>query len=160
MDADTDHGGHERVMLFCMDHKAVQAIIIQDPVVDPFRCRTLVINLFIGFCPAWDIRIQTDIPFGPGLDDPAIFGRGTAVPAFGTMIFPKRAPPHEVAAGFVISVWDHTESLLTDGCSVPVNGYRIRDRLRPPAFIVKVNKRPDLPVFQEAVGWMVVHGGV
>lgn len=69
MDTDSDHGGHERVMLFCMDHKAVQAIIIQDPVVDPFRCRTLVINLFIGFCSTWDIGVQTDIPFGSGLDD-------------------------------------------------------------------------------------------
>ena len=57
MDADTDHSGHERVMLFCMDHHAVQAIIIQDSAVDPLRCCPLVINPFISFCPAWDLCV-------------------------------------------------------------------------------------------------------
>lgn len=146
MDADTDHGGHERVMLFCMDHKPVQAITVQDSVVDPFRCRTLVINLFIGFCPTWDIGVQTDIPFGSGLDDPAIFGRRTAVFTFGAMVFSETAPPHEVATGAVIAVGNHAQPLLTDGGSVPVNGYRVRDRLRPPAFVVKVDKSPGFPV--------------
>ena len=160
MDADSNHGGHERVVFFCMDHHAVQAITVQDPVVDPFRCRTLVINLFIGFCSAWDICVQTDIPFGPGLDDPAIFGRSTALFAFGTMFFPERTPPHETAAGSVIAVGNHAHPLLADGCPVLVNDYGIRDRLRPSAFIVQVDKSPGIPVFQEAVSRVIVHGRV
>lgn len=48
MDADIDHGGLERVVLFCMDHHTVQAIIVQDPVVDPFGCRALVIYFFVS----------------------------------------------------------------------------------------------------------------
>ncbi|WP_162205302.1 hypothetical protein [Schaedlerella arabinosiphila] len=30
MDADANHSGHERVMLFCMDHHAVQARGMKD----------------------------------------------------------------------------------------------------------------------------------
>lgn len=156
MDADSNHSGHERVVFFCMDHHTV----VQDPVVDPFRCRTLVINLFISFCPTWDICVQTDIPFGSGLDDPAIFGRSTAVFTFGTMVFPERAPLHETAAGFVIAVGNHAHLLLADGGSILVNGYGIRDCFRPPAFIVQDDKRPDIPVFQEAVSRVIVHCGV
>ena len=104
MDADTDHGGHERVVFFCMDHHAVQAIIIQDPVVNSFRYCTLVIDLFIGYCPAGNICVQSNIPFGSGLDDPAIFGRNTAVFTFVTVFLPKRVLSHEVAAGLVITV--------------------------------------------------------
>ncbi len=160
MDADPNHGGHERVVLFCMDHHAVQAIIVQDPVVDPFRCRTLVVNLFIGFCPAWDICVQADIPFGPGLDDPVIFGRSTAVFTCCTMLFPKRTAPHEVAAGFVIAIGDHALPLLADRSPVLVNGYGIRNRFRPSAFIVQIDKGTDVPAFQETVSRVVVHGGV
>lgn len=82
MDADPNYGGHEGVVFLCMDHHAVQAIIIEDPVVDPFRCRALVIDFFVGVRAAGDFRIKPDIPFRPGLNDTAIFGRSTAVPAF------------------------------------------------------------------------------
>ncbi len=160
MDADSDHGGHERVVFFRMDHHAVQAIIVEDSVVDPFRCSTLVVDFFIGIRAARDIRIQAYIPFGPGLDDPAIFGRSTAVFTFGTMVFSKRTPPHEVAAGLVIAVGNHTQFFLTERRPILINGYCVRDCLRPSAFIVKVDKCPDLPVFQEAVSRVVVHGGV
>ena len=105
MDADSNHSCHERIMLFCKDHHAVQAVIIEYPVVDPFRCRALVIDFFVGIRAAGDIRIQTDIPFRAGFDDPSIFGRSAAVPVFGTMISPEGALSHEVTAGFVITVW-------------------------------------------------------
>lgn len=160
MDADAYHCGHERVVLFCVDHHTVQTIIIEYPVVDPFSCSALVIDFFIGIRAARDIRVQTDIPFRPGFYDPAIFRRCAAVFTFRTVVFAKRAPPHEIAAGFVIAVGDHAEFFLAEGCPIPVDRYRIRDRLRPPAFIVEVNERPDPAVFQEPVGWVVVHGGV
>ena len=160
MDADADHGGHEGVVLLSMDHHAVQAVIIEDPVVDPFRCGTLVVDFLVGIRAARDFRVKPDIPFRPGLDDPSIFGRGAAVPAFGAMLFPVRAPPHEVSAGLIIAIGNHTPFFLADGCPILVNGYGIRDCFGPPAFIVQVNKRPDSPGFQEAVSGIVVHSGV
>lgn len=60
-------------MPFRMDFQPVQAIIIEDPVIDAFRCGTLVINLFIGIRATGDIRVKADIPFRPGFYDPAIF---------------------------------------------------------------------------------------
>ncbi len=67
------------------------------------------------------------------------------------MVFPERTPPHEVAVSLVIAVGDHAHPLLADGGAVLVNGYCVRDGLRPPAFVVKADKRPDPPVFQETV---------
>lgn len=71
--ADADHGCHERVMLFRMDFQPVQAIIIEDPVIDAFRCGTQFINLYIGIRAMGDIRVKTDIPFRPGFYDLVIF---------------------------------------------------------------------------------------
>ena len=48
MDADSDHGGHKRVMFFCMYHHTVQTVVVQDAVVDTLRGGTLVINLLIS----------------------------------------------------------------------------------------------------------------
>lgn len=82
MDADADHGSQEGIVLFPVDPQTMQAIVIEDAVVDPFCCRTLVVNLFIGIRAARDIRIQTDIPIRPCFDDPAVFGGGTRYLAF------------------------------------------------------------------------------
>ena len=37
MDADSNHGCHERIMLLCVYEHAVQAVIIEDAVIDTFR---------------------------------------------------------------------------------------------------------------------------
>ena len=112
MDADADHGGHERIMLLCVYEHAVQSIIIEDTVIDTFRGSALFINFFISVRAARDIGVKTDIPFGPGLDDPPIFGIRAAVFAFGTVILPIGAAPHEVAAGFVITIGFHAHIFL------------------------------------------------
>ena len=91
----------------------VQTVIIEDAVVDTFRGGALVIDLLISICAAGDIGVKPDIPFGPGLDDPAIFGIRAAVFTFGTVIFPIRAAPHEVTAGSVIAIWFHAQFFLT-----------------------------------------------
>lgn len=112
MDADSDHGGHKRVMFFCMDHHAVQTVVIQDAVVDPFRGGALVINFLISVRAAGDIGIKPDVPFGPGLNDSPISGICAAVFAFGAVVFPIGAAPHEVTAGFVITIGLHAEVFL------------------------------------------------
>lgn len=52
------------------------------------------------------------MPIRPGLDDPPIFGIRAGVFSFGTMLFPIGAAPHEVAAGFVITIGPHAELFL------------------------------------------------
>lgn len=74
MDADAEHGDHERIMLLCVYEHAVQSVIIEDAVVDTFRGGALFINFFISVRAAEDISVKADIPIGPGLDDPPIFG--------------------------------------------------------------------------------------
>ncbi len=113
MDADPDHGCHERIMLLCVYEHAVQAVIIEDAVVDTFRGGALIINLLISICAAGNIGVKPDIPFGPGLDDSPVFGTGAGVFTFGTVIFPIGAAPHEVTAGTVITVRLHAQFFLT-----------------------------------------------
>ena len=113
MDADPDHGCHERIMLLCVYEHTVQSVIIEDAVVDAFRGGALIINLLISICAAGDVGVKPDIPFGPGLDDSPIFGIGAGVFTFGTVIFPIGAAPHEVTAGFVITVRLHAQFFLT-----------------------------------------------
>ena len=104
MDADANHGCHERIMLLCMYEHAVQAVIIEDAVVNTFRGGALLIDLLIGICATGDTGVKPDIPVGPSLDDSPIFGIRAGVFTFGTMFFPVGAAPHEVTAGFVITI--------------------------------------------------------
>ena len=57
MNADADHGRHERIMLLRVYKHAVQTIIIQDTVVDALRCGSLLIYFLISFRTPGDIRI-------------------------------------------------------------------------------------------------------
>ena len=113
MDTDANHGCHKRIMFLCVYEHVVQAVIIEDAVVDTFCGSALFVNIFISICATWDIGIKADIPFGPCLDDSSIFGIRAAVFAFGTMLFPIGAAPHEVTPGTVITIWLHAEFFLT-----------------------------------------------
>ena len=112
MDADANHGCDERIMLLCVYEHAVQAVIIEDAVVDTFRGGALLIDFLISIRAAWDIGVKPDIPFRSGLDDSPIFGIRAAVPAFGAVFFPIRAAPHKVTAGFVITIGLHAQLFL------------------------------------------------
>ena len=112
MDADTNHGCHERIMPFCVYEHAVQAVIIEDAVVDTFRGGALLIDFFISICATGDIGVKPDIPVGPGLDDPPIFGIRAGVFTFGAVFFPIGAAPHEVTAGFVVAIGFHEHLFL------------------------------------------------
>ena len=73
MDADANHSCHERIVLLCVYEHAVQAVIIENAVVDTLRGSTLFIDLLIRIGATGDVGVKPDIPFGPGLDDPAIY---------------------------------------------------------------------------------------
>lgn len=113
MDADSNYGCHESIMLLCVYEHTEQPVIIEDAVVDSFCGGALVIDLLISICAAGDIGVKLDIPFGPGLDDSPIFGISAGVFTFGTVIFPIGAAPHEVTAGTVITVRFHAQFFLT-----------------------------------------------
>ena len=112
MDADADHGCHKRIMFLCVSEHAVQAVMIEDAVVDPFRGGALMIDFLISICAAGDIGVKPDIPLGPCFDDPPIFGIRAGVFTFGTVIFSKGAAPHEVTAGSVVTVRLHAHFFL------------------------------------------------
>jgi hypothetical protein len=57
------------------------------------RNGVLLINLLISICATGDIGVKPDIPIGPGLDDPPIFGTRAGVFTFGTLSFPIGAAP-------------------------------------------------------------------
>ncbi len=107
MDADADHSRHVGIMFLRVYEHMVQAVIIEDAAVDTFRGSALFIDIFIGICAAGDIRVEPDILFGSGLDDSPILGIRAAVFTFGTVFFSIGAAPHEVTAGFVITIGFH-----------------------------------------------------
>lgn len=112
MDADANHGCHERIMLLRVNEHTMQAVIIEDTVVDAFRGGALFIDLLIGICTAGEIGVKPYIPIRPGFDDSAIFGIRAGVFTFGTMFFSIGAAPHEVTAGLVKPIWLHAQLFL------------------------------------------------
>lgn len=164
MEAYSNHSCHEGIMLFSVYHEPVQPIIIEDTVIDTFRCGTLLIYFFVSFRTSWDICVQPDVPFRPGFDDAAIFGRGAAAFAFCFVVFSIRTAPHlasNMAFGTVIiPVWNHGKPGIADGSAVFINADVIMDCFRMPAFAVEVDQRTYVPILEETVCGKIVHGGI
>lgn len=61
MDTDANHGGKdkERIMYFPVNHHAVQPVIIEYPVIDPFGCCALVKRSRSG-TSVWSERLWQD----------------------------------------------------------------------------------------------------
>ena len=57
MNADANHSDEKRIMIFAVYHHAVQPVVIQDAVVDPLGCCTLVVDSLVGLSTAGNIRI-------------------------------------------------------------------------------------------------------
>lgn len=139
-----------------MEH-ALQAIVIENAIVDTFCSGALFVDLLISICATGNIGVKTDIPFGPSLDDPAISGVHAAVFAFGTVPFPIGAAPHEITAGTVVTIGLHAQFFLAQRCAILVNGDGIRNCFWPSAFVVQVNKCMYPSAFKDTVGGVVVH---
>lgn len=139
------------------------AIIIQDTVVDAFRCGLLVMYFLISLCTPWDICVQPDVPYRPGLDDAAIFGRGGAAFAFCFVIFSIRAVPHlasNVAFGSeIISIRNHRKPSGTDRSGISINADVIMSCFGMTAFSVEVNQGTYIAVLEELVSGKIVHSG-
>ena len=74
MYADTDGHCHKRIMFFCMDAHGMQPVVIQYPVIDPFRCSPVIIDFFPFSGSAWNWCIKADVPVGFRMDGSAIAG--------------------------------------------------------------------------------------
>ncbi len=99
MDADSNHGCHERIMPFvCMAH-TLQSVII-GAVVDTVPWRCVDYNLLISIC-ARTVGSKADIPFGPGLDDSPYWNRCRSFLQFGTSDLFRRGSAHGVTAGLL-----------------------------------------------------------
>ncbi len=118
MYADSDHGCHEGIMFFPVDHHAVQSIIVQDTVIDPFRSGALAVNLLICSCTTWDCCIKADIPVRFCLYSPSIGRRRALVVTVVHFSHDERAAPHELSAGLVITVWNHAVSFAADRSAI------------------------------------------
>ena len=64
MDADADHCGIKRIMVFTVYHHVVQPVIIQDAVVDSFGCCTLSVDSLVGLWTAGNIRAEGTVIAG------------------------------------------------------------------------------------------------
>jgi len=117
MDADANHGDHERIMLLCVYEHTVKVVIIEDTVVDTFRGGALLIDISISICTTGHIAVKADILFGSGLDVPPIFGIHAVVFAYGTVSFSIWATAHEITAGTVITIGLHAEFSWHKGVS-------------------------------------------
>ena len=73
VNADANHSSEKGVMLFCVDFHLMQAVVIQNPVVNSFCRGALIVDFLISLRTAGDIGVETDIPFRFRLNNPAIF---------------------------------------------------------------------------------------
>lgn len=160
MKADTNHGCHERIMLFSVDFQQMQTVVIQDSVIDTFGSCALLIDLFIGIRSVGHICVNADVPFEFSFYDSPVSRRRTVLPAFGCMLFPVRTAPHQAASGFVKTIRDHSFAGGTDRRPIFIDGNVIVDRFGMSASIIKVNKCPYVSFPEQSVSRQVVHGGV
>lgn len=76
------------------------------------------------------------------------------------MLLSKRAPPHKVSGRLVKTVGNHGKAFQADGSPVFIDGDGVGDGFGSAAFIIEVNESADMPVFQQGIGGIVVHGGI
>lgn len=160
----SDHGCHEGIMLFSVYHEPVQTIIIQDTIVDTFRCSTLLIYILISISTPRDVCVQPDVPLRPGFDNTSIFRRSAAAFAFCFVVFTIRTAPHlasNVSFGAVIiSVWGHRNSCRADRSAVFINTDVIMDGLGMAVFAIKVNQGTYIPKLEKPVSGKIVHSRI
>ena len=156
MDADADYGCKERIVLFSVNHEPMQTIIIENPVVDSFSSGSLVID----FRTTRYICIKADIPVGSCFYNTPVFSGGTAVFAFGGMLFSKRTPPHKITFRFIIAIRNHASPILADRSAIFINFDCVRNRLRTPTLAVEINESAYISVFKQPISRKVVHGRI
>ena len=140
----------------------LQAVIVQDTVIDTFTGRAFAVYLPVFFGIPWDAGMEAEVTVILYVDGAAIAAGGTCS-GMGAGIY---ASTFQRAAVFmcilygIITPWAHFMPGRTEG----VPGFIKSDvcggifrRLCP---AVDVNQRIDIPAFQQFIGWDVVMCGV
>lgn len=161
---DVDAGNHceEGVTFSGMDSHAMQMVVIQYPVVDPFTACPVIVDFPIFFRAPGNRSVKPGVPSGFRIDTSAIGRRGTGFLAgtFGLFSTGDRAAPFAAALSGAVSPVDHAEASLADGSTIVLNTDGIRDGFRPSALGIEVNERPDSPAFAKVVRGIVVMSGI
>ena len=112
MDVDTDNHSEERIPFSGVDAHAMQMVIIQYPVINPFAGSTVVVDSLIFLRPSGDRGIKPNIPVWFCVDTAAI-GR------WGTFLFTRAGTHFATGKGtapfagmflFTVAPVDHTET--------------------------------------------------
>lgn len=147
MNADTDDHGEERIPFPGMDSHIVQMVVVKDTVIYPFAGSAVIVNLLIFFRAACNGRIKTDIPFRFCVNAPAIRGRGAFFLIGAGIRFPtgKRAAPFAGMRLPAVAPVDHTQPCHAQWGAIRINGYGVRNGIRPATVCIEVDKRADAP---------------
>lgn len=78
----------------------------------------------------------------------------------GEIVLAERAAPHQISGTFIITVWYHGNTLVTQRGTIFINADRIQDCLRSTAFAFQVNESEDTAFLEETVGGHIVHGRI
>lgn len=154
--------GPEREMIFAPYQKLLQAVIIQDPVIDPLAGSTFSVNILELLGIPGDAWVETQVGMVLNIDSAAIAARGAGslkgaggnAPAFkGTAVFMCilcriAAPGNHFMAG------------LAERVAEPVKRNGARCSFGSLCAAVDIDKSVDVPVFQEPVGGEVVVCGI
>ena len=122
----------------------------------------VIVDSLIFLSAPWHGSIEADIPVRLCVDAVAIRGFGTFLFTRAGIRFAagKRAAPFAGMLLFTVPPVDHAEAGHAQGSAIRVNGEGSRDGLWPSPVRVEVNKRADIPFFTEAIGGIVVMGGI
>lgn len=160
MDAYPDDHSHERIMLFRVDYHGVKPVMVQNPIIDPFRAGAVIIGAFPFFCAPGYRSIQPDVPFVLCMNGSAIRRIRAGTGAGRNLSQGVRAAPLNGMFGTVVTPADHAVPLLTDGSAVLVNADRIRNGRRSAPAGIQVNKGRDAPLLKELISWIIIIGRI
>ena len=141
-----------------VDAHLMQVIIIEDPVIYPFRTCPVVIDFFVFCRSPGNRRIKPDIPTGFRVDTTAV-GRWGARTFAGTgFLFAadNRVAPFTAAASGAEAPVDHAVSSLADGSAIRVNGNVTRNGSWTSPVFIEVNERPDFPFSTKPVSRIII----
>lgn len=140
----------KRKMVPAAYFQMLQAVIVQDTVIDPFACSALTVDCYILLRTSGDTWLETQVTAVLYVDStPIAAGR-----AFFSMGTGSNATTSEGAAVFmrvfdrVISPWAHFMSSPAERMAVFVESNVIRRIFRSLGATININQRIDIPAFQ------------
>ena len=162
MDADPDQHSPERKMVSAPYFQILQAVVVQDAVVDPFTCGTLTVDLPVLLRITRDAWLKTQVVVIFYINCAAIISRGTFFFEWAgsyAFVFERTAVFMSIFYG-IISPWTYFVACLTKRMAVFAESNVIRGVFRGLCLSVDIDERIDIPSFQQLISRDVVMCGV